>query len=171
MPFVPFVAKVWSSLFIHIFSNHSRADPRAKWRPQMYQFFPRQHVCLCDCHCLRKRNSAWLISQWSWLVCWNLINRQRRKHGTKSIRCISYILVGFSMNLAPWYCSCDLRPSLRSLCGSLQKRTSECAWTARRRKHMLFELGAEQTQTVHGSQCETEGSTDDALTLHTLPAV
>lgn len=36
---------------------------------------------------------------------------------------------------------------------------------------MLFELGAVQTQTVHGSLCETEQRTNDPLALQTLPAV
>lgn len=50
---------------------------------------------------LRKWNSARLISLWPWSECRNIINCRRRKHGAKCIRCISEILVDFSMNLAP----------------------------------------------------------------------
>lgn len=93
------------------------------------------------------------------------------KHGAKCIRCISEILVDFSMNLGPVF---RVRPEAKPsqcVCVSSQKRASECAWMAKGRKQTLFELGAVQTQTVHGSLCETEKRTKDPLTLQTLPAV
>lgn len=71
----------------------------------------------------------------------------------------------------PLFSQCDPRPSLPSSCELSQKQASECAWTAMGRKRTLFELGEVQTQTVHGSLCETERRTKDPLALQTLPAV
>lgn len=71
----------------------------------------------------------------------------------------------------PLFSECDPGPCLVSLCVSSQKPAWVCAWMARRWKYRLFELGAVQTQTVHGSLCRTESKTNDPLTLQTLPAV
>lgn len=70
-----------------------------------------------------------------------------------SIRCISEILLDFTMNLA---CVLQERPEAKpsQVCVFSQKRASECASMVRGRKRMLFELGEVQTQTVHGSLCE-----------------
>lgn len=78
----------------------------------------------------------------------------------------------FLNELGPCFSKCGLRPSLTGfVCASSQKPASECAWMAMGRKWTLFELGAVQTQTVHGSLCETERRRNDPLALQTLPAV
>lgn len=71
----------------------------------------------------------------------------------------------FLDELGPVFSQCDLRPSLHK---SQRRRALE--WR-QGRKRPVFELGAMQTQTVHGSLCGTERRTKDPLALQTLPAV
>lgn len=89
------------------------------------------------------------------------------KTQSQCIRCISEILVDFSMNLPLVF---QVRPEAKSsVCLHKSEPQSVLEWQGRR-KYTLFELGAVQTQTVHGSLCETERRTNDPLALQTLPA-